>query len=144
MNPLKCAFGVSSEKFLGFIVHHKWINIDPTKAKVIQDMKPLKTVKELKSFKGRISYSRIFIPALFELIEPFHKLLKKNVPFQWRIQQQVAFQRVKDVLSSPQTMILSVKGVPITLDLTSTDRSIDTLLAQEVQRTERPLCYLSR
>jgi hypothetical protein len=29
MNPLKCAFGVSAEKFLGFIVHEKGIEIDP-------------------------------------------------------------------------------------------------------------------
>ena len=29
MNPLKCAFGVSAEKFLGFIIHEKGIEIDP-------------------------------------------------------------------------------------------------------------------
>jgi hypothetical protein len=29
MNPLKCAFGVSAGKFLGFIVHEKGIEIDP-------------------------------------------------------------------------------------------------------------------
>jgi hypothetical protein len=31
MNPLKCAFGVSVGKFLGFIVHEKGIEIDPKK-----------------------------------------------------------------------------------------------------------------
>ncbi|KAI0520109.1 hypothetical protein KFK09_007577 [Dendrobium nobile] len=31
MNPLKCAFGVSSGKFLGFIVRHRGIEIDPDK-----------------------------------------------------------------------------------------------------------------
>ena len=29
MNPLKCAFGVSAGKFLGFIIHEKGIEIDP-------------------------------------------------------------------------------------------------------------------
>ena len=29
MNPLKCAFGVSTGKFLGFIIHEKGIEIDP-------------------------------------------------------------------------------------------------------------------
>jgi hypothetical protein len=28
MNPLKCVFGVSSGKFLGFIVRHRGIEID--------------------------------------------------------------------------------------------------------------------
>lgn len=35
MNPLKCVFGVSSGKFLGFTVHRKGIDLDPTKAKAI-------------------------------------------------------------------------------------------------------------
>lgn len=81
MKPLKCAFGVSSRKFLGFVVHHKGSEIDPTKAKAIQEMNPPKTVKELKSFIGRVSYIGRFILVSSELIEPFHKLLKKNMPF---------------------------------------------------------------
>jgi hypothetical protein len=31
MNPLKCVFGVSASKFLGFIIHEHGIKIDPTK-----------------------------------------------------------------------------------------------------------------
>lgn len=91
MNLLKCTFGVSSGKFLGFVIHHKGIDIDPTKAKVIQDMNPPKTLNELKSFIRKVSYIRRFIPALSELIEPFHELLKKNVPFHWKAEQQVVF-----------------------------------------------------
>lgn len=72
------------------------------------------------------------MPALSELIESFHKLLKKNMAFQWKAEQQVAIQRVKDVLSSPQTMISPVKGIHLTLYLTSTEKSIGALLAQEV------------
>src|ERR1043165_5790680 len=36
MNPLKCAFGVSSCKFLGFIIHEDGIEIDPKKIEAIQ------------------------------------------------------------------------------------------------------------
>ena len=56
MNPLKCAFGVSTGKFLGFLIHNKGIDVEPTKATAIATMKPLTTVKELKSFLGKISY----------------------------------------------------------------------------------------
>ena len=38
MNPMKCAFGVSSGKFLGFIVTKRGIQIDPTKIKAINRM----------------------------------------------------------------------------------------------------------
>ena len=55
MNPLKCVFGVSAMKFLGFLVHHRGISMDPTKATVIATMKRPIIVKELKSFLGRVS-----------------------------------------------------------------------------------------
>jgi hypothetical protein len=38
MNPMKCAFRVSSKKFLGFIIIKCGIEVDPTKIKVIMDM----------------------------------------------------------------------------------------------------------
>jgi len=38
INPLKCAFGITSSKFLGFVVRHQGIEIDKAKVKEIQDM----------------------------------------------------------------------------------------------------------
>jgi hypothetical protein len=35
MNPLKCAFGVTSGRFLGFVVHEHGIQIDPKKIESI-------------------------------------------------------------------------------------------------------------
>ena len=56
MNPLKCAFRVSTGKFLGFLVHHKGIGVDLAKATTIATMKRPTTVRELKSFLGNVSY----------------------------------------------------------------------------------------
>lgn len=60
MNLLKCAFGVSTGKFLRFLVHSKGINVDLTKAMAIATTRPLATVKELKSILGKVSYIRRF------------------------------------------------------------------------------------
>ena len=56
MNPLKCAFRVTVRKFLGFLVHQNGINLNPLKVKAIVMLKPLTSVKELKSFIGKLSY----------------------------------------------------------------------------------------
>jgi len=47
MNPTKFFLGVSSGKFLKFIITSKRIHLDPDKIKVIQDMQPPKNLKEL-------------------------------------------------------------------------------------------------
>ncbi|CAM8891899.1 unnamed protein product [Rhodiola kirilowii] len=55
MNPLKCAFGVTSGKFLGFVVTHRGIEIDQTKIKAIQEMPEPKSLKELRGLQAQQS-----------------------------------------------------------------------------------------
>ena len=40
LNPSKCAFKVSSRKFIGFMVSHRGIEENPNKIQAILDMKP--------------------------------------------------------------------------------------------------------
>ena len=87
MNPLKCAFGVSVGKFLGFLVHHRGISVDPAKATAIATIKKPTTVRELKSFLRKVSYIRRFVPGLASVISELTKLLKKGVEFTWGPEQ---------------------------------------------------------
>ena len=95
MNPFKCAFVVSSGKFLGFLVHSKGIDVDPAKATAIATMRPPAMVKELKSFLGKVSYIRRFIPRLASITLAFTKLLRKGQSFEWGEVQQMAFKRLQ-------------------------------------------------
>ena len=81
MNPLKCTFVVSARKFLRFQVHNSGIDIDPAKEIAITTIKPPATVKELKSFLGKVSYIRRFILELAPIPLAFTKLLKKGQSF---------------------------------------------------------------
>ena len=81
MNLMKCAFGVFAGKFLGFLVHYRGIRVDPAKAKAIVTMKRPTTVKELKSFLGRVSYNRRFVLGLASVTSELSKLLKKGAKF---------------------------------------------------------------
>ena len=91
MNPVKCAFRVSAGKFLRFLIHHKGISVDPTKATAIATMKRPTTVKKLKSFLGRVSYIRSFVSRLASVTSKLSKLLKKGAEFTWGTEQHKAF-----------------------------------------------------
>jgi len=45
MNLLKCAFEVTSGKFLGFIVREEGLEIDPDKVKAIIQMPPPRNLR---------------------------------------------------------------------------------------------------
>ena len=95
MNPLKCAFRVSFGKILGFLVHSRGIDVDPVKATTIATMEPPATVKELKSFLGKVSYIRRFIPRKVSITSAFAKLLKNGQSFEWGEAQQKTFRRLQ-------------------------------------------------
>ena len=94
MNPLMCAFGVSSGKFFGFLVHSRGIDVDSAKATAIATMRSPALVKELKSFLGKVSYIRRFIPRLASITSGFTKLLRKGQSFEWGEVQQMNFKRL--------------------------------------------------
>ena len=128
MNPLNCVFGVALGKFLRFVAHRKGIDVGSAKIQAIKSMPSPTTLKDLKTFLGKVSYIRRFMPALAEISYPLHQLMKKGVPYGWGQVHEEAIQKIKGILISPQTMTTPVKGLPMMLYLTSTSRSIRALL----------------
>ena len=56
LNPQKCTFRVTARKLLGFLVSDRGIEVDPSKIKVILEMSPPKSEKEIRGFLGRLQY----------------------------------------------------------------------------------------
>ncbi|GKV12333.1 hypothetical protein SLEP1_g23490 [Rubroshorea leprosula] len=54
MNPLKCAFGVSAENFLGYLVHERGLEVDQNKARAVIKAQPPRSKKELQRFLGQV------------------------------------------------------------------------------------------
>ena len=58
MNPLKCAFGVSAGKFLGYIIHEHGIEIDPKKVEEIRKLEEPTCKRDVQKLLGKINYLR--------------------------------------------------------------------------------------
>ena len=145
MNPLKCAFGVSAGKFLGLLVHQRGIDVDPTRASTIATMKPPTTHKELKSFLGKLSYIRRFIPGPATVTSTFAPLLKKGVPFCWSFECQQASEKVQDIMAKLPIVCVPIFWKPLRLYLASNNQAIGALVAQEDSHGgEQPIYYISR
>ena len=99
LNPSKCAFGVSSGKFLGFIVSQRGIEANPEKVRVILEMCSPRTTKEVQSLTGRVAALNRFISKAMDKCLPFFKTLKKA--FAWTEECETAFQELKHYLSNP-------------------------------------------
>ena len=54
LNPSKCAFRVTTEKFLGFMVSQRGIKVNLDKIQAIMELVPSKIVKEVQSLNDKV------------------------------------------------------------------------------------------
>ena len=142
---MKCAFGITSDKFLGFIVRPRGIEIDRSKIDAIQKMPEPRNIHELKSLQGKLAYIRRFISNLVGRCQPFSRLMKKDVPFKWDEACRNAFESIKTYLLNPPILRAPIQGWPLILYIAAQERSLGVLLAQENEEgKENALYYLSR
>ena len=71
LNPSKCAFRVSSRKFLGFIVNNRGIEANPDKINVVLDMLPLSNIKDIQRLTRRIAVLSRFVSRANDRCQPF-------------------------------------------------------------------------
>jgi hypothetical protein len=85
MNPRKCAFGVSTGKFLGFVIHEHGIEIDPDRIKSIRNVGPPTCKVEVQKFLGKVNYLRRFSSNLAGKVDAFTPILrlKNDAEFAW-------------------------------------------------------------
>ena len=146
LNPIKCTFGVTSGKLLGFVVSKKGIEIDPDKVRAIQDLPPPRTQKEVRSFMGRLNYIARFISQMTAKCDPIFKMLRKHNSDKWDEECQVAFDKVKEYLTNAPILVPPVPGRPLIIYLTVHERSMGCVLGQhdETGRKEQAIYYLSK
>ena len=92
LNASKCLFGVGSGKFLGYMVTHRGIEVNPDQIKAINDLKPPQNAKEVQRLTGMIAALNRFISRLADRCRPFYLLINKWKGFKWSEDCIVAFQ----------------------------------------------------
>ncbi|PKI61791.1 hypothetical protein CRG98_017841 [Punica granatum] len=146
LNLAKCTFGARSGKLLGFVVSERGIEVDPDKVKVIKELPPPSTVREVRGFLGRLNYIARFIANLTDKCQPLFRLLRKNATMEWDHECQNAFDTIKAYLIQPPVLVPSMPNRPLILYLTVRRQSLGCMLGQEDEstRTERAIYYLSK
>ena len=129
LNPSKCAFGVSSGKFLGFMVSHRGIEDNPKKIQAIISMKPLRNIKEVQSLTERVATLNRFVSKATNKCFPFFKILKRA--FEWMDDYQKAFQELKIYLTTTPLLSPSMLGEELYLYLAVTPHVVRSTLVRE-------------
>ncbi|KAL0451383.1 UNVERIFIED_CONTAM: hypothetical protein Slati_1116400 [Sesamum latifolium] len=90
-----------------------------------------RNIHELKSLQGKLAYLRRFISNLSGHCQPFSRLMKKDVLFEWDEACDKAFKSIKSYLMKPPVLVAPVQGRPLILYVFAQERSVGILLAQK-------------
>ena len=71
LNAIKCSFGIGSSKFLGYMVTHCGIKVDPNQIKAINNLQPPRNPKEVQKLIGMTTALNRFISRLADRCKPF-------------------------------------------------------------------------
>lgn len=77
-NPEKCVFGVSSGKFLGFMVNYREIEANLEKIRAIIEMKSPRSLKEIQSLIGKLAALNRFISKGKDKCRVFFQVVRRG------------------------------------------------------------------
>ena len=79
LHSSKCAFKVTTGKFLEFIVSQRGIEVNPDKIQAIIEMAPPRNVKEVQSINSKVAALNRFVSRAINKCLPFFKIGRAHV-----------------------------------------------------------------
>ena len=91
-------------EYLGHIVSHEGVKVDPSKIKSIKEWKIPTSIKHLRGFLRLAGYYRKFVKNYGRIVAPLTTLLKRDA-FSWTLEATKAFEHLKETMSQAPVLV---------------------------------------
>ena len=143
INPRKCVFATDRVFHLGHVIDAGGIRPNPEKVSALSEM-IVKNVKTLRSFIGVASFFRKFVPGFSIIAQPLFKLLKKNVPWSWGLEQEEAKSKLIEMLTTAPVLAHYDEDLDVVVQTDASQEGLGAVLLQDGGDGPRPISYISR
>ena len=144
LNKDKCLFSVPELVFFGFKISAAGLSPDDKKVEAIQNARAPTNVGEVRSFLGLVNYCARFIPNFATVSEPLRQLTRTGAKWVWGKPQQLAFNQLKDSLTSDCVMAHNNPEAETELRVDASPVGLGAILMQSHRQEVRPVAYASR
>ena len=118
--------------------------MDPAKVKAVARWAVPTRKKELQSFLGFCNFYRRFIKDFSHIARPLHRLTG-DVPWEWGVEQQLAFEELKLRVTSEPVLIIPVDDSPFRVEADASDFATGAVLSQKASDGKwHPVAYFSK
>ncbi|XP_024872669.1 uncharacterized protein LOC112455126, partial [Temnothorax curvispinosus] len=118
------------------------ISPNPSKLQAVKEFPTPRKVKDIQSFFGLAGYYRI--ENFSKIAKPLTRLTKKGKKFNWSVEQQNAFDLLKEKLTTAPVLNYPDFDKEFLMTTDASDYAIGAVLSQEPVGQDRPIAYASR
>ena len=145
LNPLKCAFGVSADRFLSFMVTQRGIEANPAQLKAILQSQAPGSKKEIQQLTDRLAAIGHFISQFTDRLKPLFTTLRWASRTEWNEECDRAFVAIKQYLTEPPILVSPEAGDTLYLYLAASDIAVSAALFKECGDAKlRPVFFVSK
>jgi hypothetical protein len=127
----KYKFEKTKIKYLGIIILHNKVEIDPVKIAGVADWPMPLNKKEVQSFVGFVNFYQHFIPGFSHHVRTLFDLTMKDIRFIWGLPQEDSFIKLKELVTPALVLILPDDDLPFQLEANGSDIATGLVLLQQ-------------
>lgn len=145
INMEKSKFCMREIRYLGHIVGGGCIKPDQGKVEAVTKFPTPRTVRQVRSFLGMCGWYHRYIAGFAAIAAPITDLLKKQARFTWTDEAQVAFAKLKSLLTSAPVLTHPDFTRPFVIQCDASKSGVGGVLYQlDDQGDEHPIAYMSQ
>lgn len=145
VNLAKCEFAKGTVTYLGNVVGQGQVRPIRAKVEAIDQFPPPSSKKELMRFLGMAGYYRQFCQNFSTVATPLTNLLSSKVKFEWTLDCQKAFEKVKSLVSSAPVLAAPRLNEPFQLQVDASGVGAGAVLLQTGEDgLVHPVSFFSR
>ena len=142
----KCEFDKTQVEYLGMVISPDKVEMDPIKVDGVRKWPAPTNKKQVQSFLGFVNFYRRFIKDFSSHAKPLFELTRKDVKFTWGTSEELAFQTLKDLVTSSPVLIQPNLDDPFRVEADGSGIATGAVLSQ-VSRADgklHPIAFLSK
>jgi len=146
LRPDKCEFEKTTVEYLGVIISHNSVSMDPVKIASVTEWPAPTNKKEVQSFLGFTNFYQRFIKDFSEHARPLFDLTRNDSRWRWEEAERTAFARLKQSVTSTPVLISPNPTKPFRIEADSSDFATGAVLSQVSWEDEKwhPVAFFSK
>ena len=144
----KCEFERRRIEYLRVIVLEGWVEMDPVKVSGVAEWPTPWNKKEVQSFIGFVNFYQRFIKDFSHHACALFNLTKKDVRWTWRELEQIAFNKLKELITSTPVLIFPDNSCPCCVEADSSNAATGVVSSQQTSLENggkwHPIAFFSK